>query len=392
MNNHRLAFSEAAIDMLLADALAGKASRWPRGVNDEQTLARFGERIRYHGIGAILTELIGWPETWPREIGAAIKRDVLPRALWELRHKIVLTELIATLTSKGIASILLKGTGMAYEYYSNPVLRTRGDTDLLIAVADLPACRAELVSLGYYHDTGFQDVSDELKFQEPWSLRCNDETLHHVDLHWQVLNSPALEEVITYADCVPNVTKLPRLSQDALTLNRTMMLVHTLLHRASHIVSPYLIDNKKFYGGDRLIWANDISLLSKAMSEPEWKLFCRFCLERGIAAVCLDGLRFASQTLSSPLPEFVIVELESAPLNEPGSRYLLKSFQISRSMHDLAAMRGWSNKIRYIFARLFPSRKFIRDKYPEMPGRPLILLYSRRLTEFFQARNRHVES
>lgn len=392
MDNRPFSSSEAVIDALLADALARKPPSWPGALNDEHAVAKIMERIRYHGIGALLTESVGWPQNWPREMGASIKREILPRALWELRHKIVLSELIETLANKGIVSIILKGTGVAYEYYSNPVLRTRGDTDLLIAKTDLAACRAELAVLGYIHEVGFQDVSDELKFQEPWSFRCNDETLHHIDLHWQVMSSPALKEVLTYADCKENVSKLPRLSVHALTLNRTIMLIHTLLHRASHIIWPYLVDNKKFYGGDRLIWAFDISLLSNTMSEPEWRLFCRFCLERGIAAVCLDGLRFASQTLSSPLPEFVVAELGGAPLNEPGSRYLLKSFQISRSMQDLAAMRSWSTKIRYIFARLFPSSNFIRDKYPEMRGRPLILLYSRRLTEFFQARNKRAES
>ena len=386
MKNRPFSSSEAAVDAILADALAGRTSRWPGALKDEQAVSRITERIRYHGIGALLTEQVGWPENWPCEMGASIKREVFHRALWELRHKFVLSELLDALASMGIVSIILKGTGVAYEYYSNPVLRTRGDTDLLITKTDLPACRAELASRGFIHGFGFQDVSDELKLQEPWSLRCKYNTLHVIDLHWQVMDSAALENVLTYTDCITNVSKLPRLSAHALTLNRTIMLIHTLLHRASHIIWPYKVGNKKFYGGDRLIWAFDIKLLCEAMSEQEWKYFCHFCLERGIAAVCLNGLLFAAESLSYSLPKFVIVELEGAPPDEPGSLYLINSFQVSRSMQDLAAMRRWSDKIHYTLSRLFPPPNFIREKYPEMIASPLIMLYFRRIIEFFQVR------
>lgn len=380
--------SDAAMDTLMSGALAGSASAWPRGLSDEPVLARFMERICYHGIGALLTEQVGWPKSWPRELGAAIKREVLPQALWELRHSIVLSELIEALASKGILAIILKGTGLAYEYYSNPVLRSRGDTDLIVDLTDLPASRTALTALGYICDPSFQDVRDELKYQEVWSLYCTDETVHHIDLHWQVMNSPTLEKILTFADCKAHVSKLPRLSQHALTLNRVMMLVHTLLHRATHILSPYLVDYKPFYGGNRLIWASDISLLSNAMSVEEWRHFCRYCLDRGIATVCLDGLRFASQALPTPVPELVLAELEAAPHDEPASRYLLESGQFSRSIQDLSAINGWNAKARYAYARLLPSPYFMRGKYPDMNARPLITLYFRRLLELFQLRNR----
>jgi len=56
------------------------------------------------------------------------KHCVIARA-----HGRAVGEVIEALTVRGIETLFFKGTALGYSLYDNPVWRTRGDTDLLVA-------------------------------------------------------------------------------------------------------------------------------------------------------------------------------------------------------------------------------------------------------------------
>lgn len=373
------------IDRLLASALRGEDAGWPSDWSGSDQPARTTERITYHGIAGLLSEQAGQLDDWPAAVLAPVRDQALALAMWELRHQAVLGELLAALAGAKIVALLLKGTVLAYDLYPSSATRARGDTDLLIAASDLDAARSVLTRLGFRCQPLDEAIADDLALQEVWSLTCGAGTRHHIDLHWQLLNAPALRGVLDFATCAADPHRLPRLSRDALAMNRVLTLLHSCIHRAMHLTSPYFVDGVTYYSGDRLIWAKDIDLLAGALSDAEWGQFSAAALDQRVAAVCLDGLRMARRSLGTNIPQPVLDALGIAGA-EPASAYLLGSGQMARAWQDFLAIRGLDRKLAYLGARMLPSARFMRAKYPRLGHWPVALLHLRRMVDLVRPR------
>jgi hypothetical protein len=153
-----------------------------------------------------------------------------------------------------------------------------------------------------------------------------------------------------------------------------------------HVTSPYMVGGTIYYGGDRLIWLHDIHLLANALTPAEWAGFCRLAEQKGVAAVCLEGLISAERALHTAIPRVVRDSLAAAPANAAPSAYLLRARQFGRAWRDWKAVPGAGPKLSYLIARTLPSAKFIRAKYPSRRHSPLALLYLRRMIDLVRAR------
>lgn len=373
------------IDQLLATALRGEDAGWPSDWSDSDHAALTVERIAYHGIAGLIAGRAATLTDWPPAVLAPVREQGIALAMWELRHKEVLGKMLAALRDANIVTLLLKGTAVAYGLYPSPATRARGDTDILIAAADLDAARSALGGLGYCRQPLDEGIADDLALQEVWSLACDAGTRHDIDLHWQLLNAPALRRVLDFETCATDPHSLPRLGPGALAMSRVLTLLHSCIHRAMHLTSPYFVDGMIYYGGDRLIWAKDIDLLARALSDVEWQDFTRAALGQGVAAVCLDGFRMAKRALGTQIPPHVLDSLGRAGA-EPASAYLLGARQMGRAWQDLRAIRGWRRKLAYVAARALPSESFMRAKYPHLKRSPLALLHVRRMFDLVRAR------
>ena len=107
---------------------------------------------------------------------------------------------------------------------------------------------------------------------------------------------------------------------------------------------------------------------------------------REVGAVLLDGLKFAQARLGTAVPDDVMTILASASVETKASSWLLGSSQTRRALVDLKAVPGLRGKFDFLMMRALPSRNFMREKYPDMAGRPLALLYLRRFAELLRRR------
>jgi hypothetical protein len=368
------------IDTFLATMLRAEPAKWP-AVWDKAVGSPVLERISYHGIAGLLSANSAALSSWPEELRAEIRDDALGASMWELRHKVVLGELLERLATDGVGALLLKGTAVAYDVYDNPAVRLRGDTDLLVARPDRDAARKVLSDLGFVRTIEDQELPDALRSQEIWTLASNDGTNHSIDLHWQALNAPALERCLTFDELAAGARPLPRLSGTARAPSRPTMLLHACLHRGLHDCSPYFIGNRTYFGGNRLIWLYDLLLLGRAMSDAEWRSFCGMAVDKRVADVCLAGLSAAEGSLGNFCPAFVRNELARA-----ASGPYFRSGQFGRALQDVLAVPGLQRKWQYLRARSLPNAEFMRAKYPEMAERSLSALYLRRFAELVRDR------
>ena len=381
-----MAEPEVRLDQFLAAALAGDLAIWPREWSDEASWAALIERANYHGITGLLFECKLHLGSWPDEVKAVLRERAIARAHWELRHKFVVSNVLTGLADQGILAIILKGTAFAYDLYGTPSARERGDTDILVARADLEQARQELQQLGFFRDPLSEGVPDNLHLQEVWSLATDDGMNHVVDLHWQAMNSLALEDALPLSDCMQDPVELPRLCKAARGMDWKIALLHACMHRAAHITSPYIVGGVPYYGGDRLIWANDIDLLVDKLAAEDWHGLCAKARERGVEAVLLDGLKFAQARLGTPVPSAVMASLAGASAKTAASSWLLRSGQAGRAVSDLKAAPGLRGKLDFLIMRVLPTRTFMRQKYPGMNRYPLALLYLRRMVDLVRKR------
>ena len=359
-------WAEPEVDHFLAAALSQEDIAWPTHWALGPVQTEVLRRIAYHGIMGLLNDRARVLHGWPLEVLSQIRERATAQAMWETRHRIVLARLLGAFAEAGVRSLFLKGTGLAYDLYQNPASRARGDTDLLVDQSQLEHARGVLNDLGFVVDPNVASLSDDLYLQENWQFAHPDGSRHDIDLHWQVMNSFALSQTIGVEACFASAIALPRLARQAMTVDHVTMLVHTALHKATHIVSPYFSDGQAYYGGDRLIWIYDIHLLAQALSEDDWTQLLWVARKDGIAEVCLAALVCARDGLGTHVPGEVLNDLQVAVPEDRQSRFLLRSGQLGRAWRELHALAGWRSRAAYIYSRVLPPQAFVRAKYPEL--------------------------
>jgi len=379
---------ETVIDGLLAAALRGESVFFPTALAELGHSEAVIARINYHGVAGLLCHDSGVMTGWPSEVTTHIRHTAVAQTMWELRHRDLLRILLGQMAGADIPAIVLKGTATAYDLYASPAMRARGDSDLLVDPGDLDRARQILAQYGYERSDSEDAASNEFSLQEVWSRTCDADMDHHIDLHWQLLNSPALARHFPFAECAREKLALPHLGPHAWAMDRVRTLLHTCIHRAINFSSPYFVDGRTYYGGDRLIWLNDIRLLARSFSPAQWTAFCHLAGALGYAAVCLDGLGASRRSLGTPVPASVHATLlRSGSAHGPAA--YLRSRQLGRAWRDLLSVPGLRSKLAYLRFRSLPSRSFMYDKYPRLAGLPLPLLYARRLADLVRARPTH---
>lgn len=361
----------------LAATLTGRQASWFANWEPEAAQS-FLHAVRYHGVSGLLVERDSIAN-WPPDIALQIREEARQRAMWELRHRSLLSELLAVLAAKGVRTVLMKGAALAYDVYGDPAARPRSDTDVLIAASDLPQARQALERLGFAPHPMTAGQDDDLAQQESWVRDCGDGTSHDVDVHWQVLNAPALAGVFDVQACIDDATALPRLCPEARSMDRARLLFHVCLHQAVHRKAPFFVDGQIHFGGDRLIWSNDVHALADRLSADDWAAFTDMGCANDLAGECMDALRSAQRDFQTVLPAEVM-DMLTDEASRSGPSYLQRSGAV-RVWEDLKSIEGNRQKFRYVRQRLLPSGRFMRAKYPDMARAPVALLYVRRIVD-----------
>ena len=295
-----------------------------------------------------------------RQLRAQTRRH----AAGDLVRDAELRSLITHLNAAGVHALLVKGVQLAYDHYERADLRPRMDTDLFIEASERD--RAHDVLTGLDYEPQLQSDGDLLMYQRPYVKLRDGAVAHVVDLHWRVVNPQQFDGVLDYGEAAAGATAIRSLD-GARGLGPTHALLLACVHRVAH-----------HYGSESLIWLYDVHLLSGRMTPKDWTEFMAMAAERGVDAVCRQGLMLAHGRFGSPVPMALLDSARRAGRPERSAIYMAPQRHVTRVYWDLQALPGWTARWRLVRQHLFPPALYMRTVYAPSSHAPLPVLYAMR--------------
>ncbi|WP_338467585.1 nucleotidyltransferase family protein [Novosphingobium sp. ZN18A2] len=375
-----------AMDDFLGAALRDEGAAWPDAWREPHILPEIAARIRFHGIAPLLAERIADGRDWPPAIASGIREEARLQAFWEDSHAGAVRALLKRLSASGVEALAMKGTALAYSVYTEPGERRRGDTDLLVRERDLALARSALRAAGF----AASDPVIGLLFQESWRLDTGMGFVHTIDLHWRVVDAPALHAAVDTEECFARAVSLPRLCAEARAVDPVLTFVQCCINQSLHTAQGFGVGEDRVFGGNRLGWARDNDLLLRTFSDGEWRDLLRICGARGLGPACLSGIRLARRHFATPLPASPIETLAAMPADGAAARYLRQTGKAGRFLCNLGQCVGLRRKAGFAASYLFPDRPRLRPLFPQSENVPLFVLQARRLANIAARRARRL--
>lgn len=358
-----------SLTKLACAALRGEAPAWPFDADmsgARQLLAHAG----YHGIGPLLYEAMADTPAWSSWHGAvreALANEYRALTALEMLRQQETQGLLHRFGEAGIDAILLKGTALAYGLYREPALRTRTDTDLLIAPAAKDKAFALLQGQGYASPNA---ISGEYVSTQKLFMKQGQGVQHAVDLHWQISNAQVFAQQFPFDELWHSAIAVPRLGAPARRLSAGDALLHACLHRAVHA---------RRGEQDRLQWFYDMHLLAAEMDRAQWDAFTERARQKGMAAICADALQRCTQRLHTQIPAEVRQALDNARGDHELSAPLLSAGGLRAAMINFRALPSWRARARLLREQALPHASYMRVRYGVSGVLPLTRAYIARL-------------
>ena len=362
-----------AAHALICAALRGEIAAWPWG-DDAEATAELLRQAEVHGVLPLLHGCEG-RGGWPPALLDQLRSHAIQWAMWELGHQRVLSQTLAALAAIGVQPVLIKGTALAYSLYPDPALRSRGDTDLIIPIEEKERVHQVLAGLGFDRRLGM--TGEFVSYQASYTRDDPMSGSHTLDLHWKINNSELLSRLFTYDELRRDAQPLPRLCPQALATSPVHALLLACMHRATHRQNPYYVGGEAHHDADRLIWLYDIHLLAGALNDVEWERVASLARDKGLGAVCLEGMLRATECFGTPYPGPVTTVLSDSTGAEAAARYL-DGGKLRQQWLDFLALGDFSRRLTFLREVAFPPPGYMRARYPEAESSPLARLYLKR--------------
>ena len=298
---------------------------------------------------------------WPPDVIERFAHIARAEAAAELLRRSELSSALAALTAAHVTPILIKGTPLAYTVYDSPSARTRCDTDLVLAHADLSRARDALVAHGYA-PTVYCD--GELLFRQ-FELQKVDRfgVAHTLDVHWGVSTQTVFADLLSYDELAAEAVHVPALGPFA----RAAGQIHALLLACVHPVMHHR-------NAPRLLWSYDVHLLASRMRDDQWTVLVRRARDRKVAAVVAHSLTSVQRLWRTPVPGSVVADLAAAT-GEPSAKYLAPN---RTWRHEIVAnvihLPTWRSRLRLMREVAFPSAAYMSRSYRVTGGVAALLL------------------
>jgi hypothetical protein len=347
---------------------------WMPLLEDRATWVIIAAQAVRHGLSAFFYQWAserGEPRL-PADLMAQLKAHV---ARVVARNLLLAQELASILQAVASAQVLclpLRGLALAEQLYGSVMFRPAGDLDLLVPRDSIRALADVLTARGFRHvdrRAGFaQDFYYTLSFMKNrhgWII---------VEPHWTITYPPFVNRIdmsAVWDRCHRTVVlgvETWRLGSEDLFLHLSLHLIH---------------------GGEQapLLWLYELDrLIRSETGKLDWGQVGLLARQTGQNRLLAEVFRRLKDTFDSPIPADLVLELETAPLQQMGLGGSLESRLVQllagRSRLSgreqfalLFTIPGFWRKLRYSVSLLFPSPQYMRVHYELSTRRQLYLGY-----------------
>ena len=350
------------LDEYLASLLRGEACAADSlAANDAERLL---SAAREHDVVALVADRLAVVDQSSATLRRAFREESQRLAASDLAAEIELRRLLNALDAHGVQALVIKGSHLAYSHYTRPDLRARIDSDVLVGRTERDSATRVLGGLGYVPDA---KPSGELTAtQQLHALTRHGADVHLVDLHWRLASPQVFAHVLGFDELLSTSQPIPSLTPRA----RGPSNVHALLIACMHQVAHHNDEPHK------LKWTYDVHVVASRLDAREWDSFLTIAAERGVAAVCREGLAQAVRWLHTQVPASVLTDARLVSHGpERTAEYLRPRAQARVVLDDLRALATWSERSRLVREHLFPSRDYMRSVYAPSSRMPLPAMY-----------------
>ena len=302
--------------------------------------------------------LLGWNlraagtlNEWPSQfVDEFLKAEREAVTVGCLRHP-ELVRALEELASAGARVLPFKGATLAHSHYSAPHLRVRTDTDLLVAVSDVPAVEGVLGRLGYVRPP--ETCGRFVSYQSHYRKTDRHGVIHAFDVHWKISNLQVLADRFTFEELWESRVPVPALGSSAVTIDGVHALLLALIHQAGH--HP---------GSSDLLWIYDFHLVASRLTPEEMRQVQALAADRGLGQIAGDGLARARACFGTPALDLAVDAIrDRAARQECVALVHGPRSQVDVLRLDLDALPGWRARGRLIREHLLPSASYMRARY-----------------------------
>jgi hypothetical protein len=282
----------------------------------------------------------------------------------DLLRQRALTALLHRLNAAGVDVIVIKGAALAYVVYEQPHLRERCDADLLIRPQQLETADRVLLACGYQRqpEPNAEIASAQRHYRPPVAAA------DPIDLHWRAANPRVFEAILPFEDVSRRSIDVPALGPAARTLSHADALLLACVHRVAHHNDS--LDER---------WLQDIDLLVQRLDPAEARSFVHEANRTRTRTVCIRSLELAHRHWGTPVEGLLDGLTANDQPKEPSAAFLGGRSTLAGILASDLRHAAWRHRVPLLRDHLFPSRHYMRAKYPKWPLALLPLAYAFRI-------------
>lgn len=267
---------------------------------------------------------------------------------------------LAALGQAGCVPIVLKGHAFAQTFYPEPALRRSTDDDILIAPQDRLRGHQALLGLGYAARTF--GALHQICGQAVYTKRIG-ESLHMVDLHWQLGNTFAFFDRFSFDTLRADAIAIPGHSIKGLQLAPWHAMVHAAMH--------YFTEPLEWERADIVLL--DVAVIAQSLDPQQWQRACQAAHGADLSATVAAALQRAVKLFDLVVPAGIFETLAAGARSElPAS--LLRTRPARDSVFaPLRSGRSLRAKFTYAWYQLLPPAAYMRANYALSDGTPALL-------------------
>jgi hypothetical protein len=293
----------------------------------------------------------------PRRVQQALYDDYryeVRRSLF-LRHE--LGAVLGLLSGTGVEAILLKGAALVQVVYADWAARPMRDLDLLVHSEQLPAAAEALRCAGYSQDVEPRQgmalaYENEIAFSKPGVAT------DYLELHWSLFDSPYYQRRLPLSWFWETAVSAKQGDFSGMVLGPEAQILHLSGHLAFHHAREAT-----------LLWLHDVSMVIRHYKAVlDWDLLLDRAQDCNLVLPLQSVLKWVSEEMEAPVPAATLTRLRSLTASADETKVFSWHTAGERTIaqriwSDLAHLPGWTQRLRYMWLKLFPSSDYMLTRY-----------------------------